>query len=130
VQKALPLLSSGASVILISSIAGTKGGPGRSVYAATKAAIRNFARSWIQELKVRDIRVNVLSPRPIRTSGLAGLADGPEEAFFERRALSVPMGRIGDPDEIGKPSSFLLRTRPASWTAPNYSSTAAKPRYE
>jgi NAD(P)-dependent dehydrogenase (short-subunit alcohol dehydrogenase family) len=107
VQQALPLLGSGTSVILTSSDDATKGGPGRSVYAATKAAIRNFARSWIQELKGRDIRVNVLSPGPIRTPGLAGLADGPEEAFFEHRALTVPMGRLGDPDEIGKAAVFL-----------------------
>jgi NAD(P)-dependent dehydrogenase (short-subunit alcohol dehydrogenase family) len=107
VQKALPLLCSGASVILVASTTSTKGSPTFSVYGATKAAVRNFARSWIQELKGRDIRVNVLSPGPIRTPGLAGLADGPEEAFFERRALSVPMGRLGDPDEIGKAAIFL-----------------------
>jgi NAD(P)-dependent dehydrogenase (short-subunit alcohol dehydrogenase family) len=94
-------------VILTSSDDATKGGPGRSVYAATKAAIRNFARSWIQELKGRDIRVNVLSPGPTRTPGLAGLAPGQVDAFFEHEASRVPLGRLGEPDEIGKAAVVL-----------------------
>jgi NAD(P)-dependent dehydrogenase (short-subunit alcohol dehydrogenase family) len=107
VQKALPLLSSGASVILTGSTTSTKGGPALSVYSATKAAVRNFARSWIRDLKGRDIRVNVLSPGPTRTPGLAGLAPGQEEAFFEHEAARIPMGRLGDPDEVGKAAVFL-----------------------
>jgi NAD(P)-dependent dehydrogenase (short-subunit alcohol dehydrogenase family) len=108
VQKGLPLLSSGACVILTGSTSGVKGGPALSVYAATKAAVRNFARSWIQDLKGRGIRVNVLSPGPTRTPGLAVLGDGQgAEAFFEHEAARVPMGRLGDPDEIGNAAVFL-----------------------
>jgi NAD(P)-dependent dehydrogenase (short-subunit alcohol dehydrogenase family) len=107
VQKALPLLSSGASVILTGSTTSRKGGPALSVCGATKAAVRNFARSWIQELKGRDIRVNVLSPGPTRTPGLAGLAPGQAEAFFEHEASRVPLGRLGEPDEIGRAAVFL-----------------------
>jgi NAD(P)-dependent dehydrogenase (short-subunit alcohol dehydrogenase family) len=110
VQKGLPLLSSGASVILIGSTTSTLGGPALSVYGATKAAVRNFARSWIQDLEGRDIRVNVLSPGPTRTLGLAGLAvaRGQEpQAFFEHLASRIPLGRLGDPDEIGKAAVFL-----------------------
>jgi NAD(P)-dependent dehydrogenase (short-subunit alcohol dehydrogenase family) len=78
------------------------------VYSATKAAVRNFARSWIRDLKGRGIRVNVLAPGPTRTPGLAGLADGQEvEAFFEHEAARVPLGRLADPDEIGKVAVFL-----------------------
>jgi NAD(P)-dependent dehydrogenase (short-subunit alcohol dehydrogenase family) len=107
VQKALPLLSKGASVILTGSTTSRKGGPAFSVYGATKAAVRNFARSWIQELMGRDIRVNVLSPGPTRTPGLAGLAPGQVEAFFQHETVRIPMGRLGDPDEIGKAAVFL-----------------------
>ena len=107
VQKALPLLSSGASVILTGSTTSRKGGPALSVYSATKAAVRNFARSWIQELKGRDIRVNVLSPGPTRTPGLAGLAPGQTEAIFEHEASRVPLGRLGEPEEIGRAAVFL-----------------------
>jgi NAD(P)-dependent dehydrogenase (short-subunit alcohol dehydrogenase family) len=107
VQKALPLLSRGASVILTGSMTSTKGGPSFSVYSATKAAVRNFARSWIQDLKGRGIRVNVLSPGTIRTPGLASLVEGQEEAFFECAAARIPLGRLGDPDEIGKAAVFL-----------------------
>jgi NAD(P)-dependent dehydrogenase (short-subunit alcohol dehydrogenase family) len=81
-----------------------------SVYGATKAAVRNFARSWIQDLEGRDIRVNVLSPGPTRTLGLAGLAvaRGQEpQAFFEHLASRIPLGRLGDPDEVGKAAVFL-----------------------
>jgi NAD(P)-dependent dehydrogenase (short-subunit alcohol dehydrogenase family) len=107
VQKALPLLSSGATVIITGSTSGVKGGPGLSVYSATKAAVRNFARSWIRDLQGRGIRVNVLSPGPTRTPGLAGLAHGQVEAFFEHQASRVPLGRLGEPDEIGKAAVFL-----------------------
>jgi NAD(P)-dependent dehydrogenase (short-subunit alcohol dehydrogenase family) len=108
VQKALPLLAANSSVILTGSTTSKMGMPGASVYAATKAAVRNLARSWIIDLKGRDIRVNVLSPGPIRTPGLLGIAP-PErhEAFLESVAATVPLGRIGHPHEIGAAAVFL-----------------------
>ncbi|MDQ1424464.1 MAG: hypothetical protein QOD72_1962 [Acidimicrobiaceae bacterium] len=108
VQKALPLLTQHSSVILTGSTTSQTGMPGASVYAATKAAVRNFARSWIIDLKGRDIRVNVLSPGPTRTPGLLGIAP-PEhrDALIESMAATVPLGRIGRPDEIGAAALFL-----------------------
>ena len=109
VQKALPLLPDGASVILNGSIVGSKGMPSNSVYSATKAAIRSFARTWTTDLKSRRIRVNVVSPGPIDTPGLnKALASG--QAGEERRKAihaAVPLGRIGTPDEIAKAVVFL-----------------------
>lgn len=109
VQKALPLLVDGASVILTASTAGVKGTPGFSVYSASKAAVRNFARSWILDVGDRGIRINVLSPGPVETPGLGGLADSPEArtGMFEHMASQVPMGRLGDPDEVGRAAVFL-----------------------
>jgi NAD(P)-dependent dehydrogenase (short-subunit alcohol dehydrogenase family) len=108
VQKALPLLATESSVILTGSTTSATGMPGASVYAATKAAVRNFARSWIIDLKGRGIRVNVLSPGPIRTPGLLGIAPpDQQEAFLESMAATVPLGRIGRPDEIGAAALFL-----------------------
>jgi len=108
VQKALPLLSSGSSVILIGSTVSVLGGPGLSVYSATKAAVRNFARSWIQDLKGKGIRINVLSPGPIRTPGLVGLVP-PEhqKAFLATLAAQIPEGRVGEPEEIARAALFL-----------------------
>jgi NAD(P)-dependent dehydrogenase (short-subunit alcohol dehydrogenase family) len=108
VQKALPLLAKGASVILTGSTTATKGLPNASIYAASKAAVRNFARSWIVELQGRDIRVNVLTPGPTRTPGLLGMAP-PEhqQALLSGLAAAVPLGRIGEPDEIAKAAAFL-----------------------
>jgi NAD(P)-dependent dehydrogenase (short-subunit alcohol dehydrogenase family) len=108
VQKALPLLAANASVILTGSTTSEMGMPGASVYAATKAAVRNFARSWIIDLKGRDIRVNVLSPGPVRTPGLLGIAPPEQqEAFLESLAATIPLGRIGHADEIGAVALFL-----------------------
>ncbi len=108
VQSALALMGKGASVILTGSTTSATGGPAFSVYSASKAAVRNFARSWIQDLKGRDIRVNVLSPGPIKTPGLLHLAQpGQEQALLETFATMVPLGRVGDPDEIGKAAVFL-----------------------
>lgn len=104
VQKALPLLSKGSSVIITGSTTSIKGNRAFSVYSATKAAVRNFARSWILDLKGQDIRVNVLSPGPVRTPGLLGVGG---EAAVEMFAEQVPLGRVGDPDEIGKVAVFL-----------------------
>lgn len=108
VQKALPLLSDGASVILTASTTSVQGTAGFSVYSASKAAVRNFARSWALDLKARGIRVNVVSPGPIRTPGLGALV--PEEArqgLFDALAAQVPLGRLGEPEEIGKAVVFL-----------------------
>jgi NAD(P)-dependent dehydrogenase (short-subunit alcohol dehydrogenase family) len=108
VQKALPLLAKKASVILTGSTTSEMGMPGASVYAATKAALRNFARSWIIDLKGQDIRINVLSPGPTRTPGLLGLAPlENQDAFVESMAATVPLGRIGHPDEIAAAALFL-----------------------
>ena len=99
VQKALPLLSHGSSVILTGSIASIKGFEAFSVYNATKAAVRSFARSWINDLKGRGIRINVLSPGHIETPGLSVLMSDEQKASA---AANVPLGRIGRPDDIGK----------------------------
>jgi NAD(P)-dependent dehydrogenase (short-subunit alcohol dehydrogenase family) len=99
VQKALPLLSHGSSVILTGSIASIKGFEAFSVYNATKAAVRSFARSWINDLKGRGIRINVLSPGHIETPGLSVLMSDEQKASA---AANVPLGRIGTPDDIGK----------------------------
>jgi len=110
VQKALPLLGKGSSVILAGSTAGSMGTAAFSVYSASKAAVRNFARSWILDLKDRGIRINTLSPGPVRTPGLVELA-GPDTAqqqgLVDYLAAQVPLGRVGDPDEIAKAAVFL-----------------------
>ena len=103
VQKALPLLSDGASIILNASITSSKGTPAFSVYSATKAAVRSFARSFTVDLKDRKIRVNAISPGPIDTPGLDGLGDDLKKGL----AAAVPMGRLGSPDEIAKAVVFL-----------------------
>jgi len=104
VQKALPLLSAGSSVIMTGSIASIKGSPAFSVYNATKAAIRSFARSWIVDLKGRDIRINVLSPGHTQTPGLSVLLD---EAVRDAMNANVPLGRLGTPDDLAKAAVFL-----------------------
>jgi NAD(P)-dependent dehydrogenase (short-subunit alcohol dehydrogenase family) len=109
VQKALPLFQDGGSIILTASTAASKGVEGFSVYNATKAAIRSFARTWILDLKERKIRVNAISPGPIGTPGLDGLAQvegvGPE--LMTSLIASVPLGRLGRPDEIASAAVFL-----------------------
>jgi NAD(P)-dependent dehydrogenase (short-subunit alcohol dehydrogenase family) len=109
VQKALPLLRDGGSIILTSSTSTTRALPAFSVYGATKAAIRNFARHWILDLKDRRIRVNALSPGPTRTPGLQGLTSTPEQwrQLEAQLASQVPSGRIADPREIGRAAVFL-----------------------
>ncbi len=104
VQKALPLLNPGGSIILTGSIASIKGMPAFSVYAATKAAVRSFARSWILDLKGRGIRVNVLAPGYTVTPGLNRLVDATEQAAM---ADTVPLARMGTPDDLGKAAVFL-----------------------
>jgi len=109
VQKALPLLRDGGSIILTGSTTGTMGSPAFSVYSATKAAIRNFARNWILDLKDRRIRVNTISPGPIDTPGLHDLGGSEEQSrqLKESLASSVPLGRLGTPDEVAKAAVFL-----------------------
>lgn len=113
VQKALPLLSDGASIILNASIVGSKGLPSNSVYSATKAAVRSFARTWTTDLKSRRIRVNAVSPGSIDTPGLSGLlassAAGQERA--KMMSNSVPLGRFGRPEEVAKVVAFLASDR-------------------
>jgi NAD(P)-dependent dehydrogenase (short-subunit alcohol dehydrogenase family) len=103
VQKALPLLNDGASIILTGSVGSVKGTPGFWVYGATKAAIRNFVRAWTVELKDRRIRSNVLSPGPTDTPLAAG---APPDAIA-RIVSTIPMGRMGTSDEIAKAALFL-----------------------
>ncbi|QRK04600.1 SDR family oxidoreductase [Archangium violaceum] len=109
VQKALPLLREGASIIINGSTTSAMATPAFSVYSATKAALRSFARNWILDLKGRPIRVNVLSPGTTRTPGLHTLAGGEElaQATYEQFAANIPMGRMADPDEIAKVAVFL-----------------------
>jgi NAD(P)-dependent dehydrogenase (short-subunit alcohol dehydrogenase family) len=109
VQKALPLLPDGASIILNSSIVASKGFPLNSVYSATKAAIRSFARTWTTDLKDRRIRVNAVSPGSIDTPGLSGLLGSSETGQQRLKNVpnTVPLGRLGTADEIAKAVVFL-----------------------
>lgn len=108
VQKALPLLRDGGSIILNASIAGYKGTEGFSVYSASKAAVRAFARSWLLELKSRNIRVNVLSPGPIDTPIFDTLGSAEKAKEFKAFiSTQVPLGRMGNPDEIAGAATFL-----------------------
>jgi len=113
VQKALLLFQNGGSIILSASTAASKAVNGYSVYGASKAAVRSFARSWVLELKHRKIRVNAISPGPIDTPGLRGLfsalAQDEEQIQQIRTGMesSVPLGRMGSPEEVAKAVSFL-----------------------
>jgi len=109
VQKALPLLRDGASVILTGSTTSVSGTPAFSVYSATKAAVRNFARNWILDLKDRRIRVNAVSPGVTDTAGLDHLFGGGDAASGTKDYLAslIPAGRIGQPEEIAKAVLFL-----------------------
>jgi len=103
VQKSLPLLNDGGSIILTGSVAGSKGTPAFGTYGATKAAVRNFVRAWTVELKDRRIRSNVVSPGPTETPAI-----GQQPADAMARILStIPMGRMGEADEIAKAALFL-----------------------
>jgi NAD(P)-dependent dehydrogenase (short-subunit alcohol dehydrogenase family) len=109
VQKALSLIPDGGSIILNASIVSIKGLPALSVYAATKAAVRSFARTWTLDLKGRKIRVNALSPGSIYTPGVAGLAKSEEERqrLYVQLASMALLGRMGQPAEIAKAAVFL-----------------------
>ena len=109
VQKALPLLRDGGSIILNASIVASKGLSSNSVYSATKAAVRSFARTWTTDLKDRRIRVNAVSPGPIDTPGLSELLASSETGEQRKKMISntVPLGRFGRPEEIAKAVVFL-----------------------
>ena len=109
VQKALPLLSDGAAIIVTSSVVGSKGLSSNSVYSATKAALRSFARTWTTDLKPRHIRVNAVSPGTIDTPGLNDLLASAEAGQERVKMISnaVPLGRFGRPEEIAKAVVFL-----------------------
>jgi NAD(P)-dependent dehydrogenase (short-subunit alcohol dehydrogenase family) len=109
VQKVLPLLPDGASIILNASIVASKGLASNSVYSASKAAVRSFARTWTTDLKPRRIRVNAVSPGSTDTPGLSNLLASSEVGAQRRQLISsaVPLGRLGTPDEIAKAVVFL-----------------------
>ncbi|MEU6392398.1 glucose 1-dehydrogenase [Streptomyces sp. NPDC046939] len=109
VQKALPLLNDGASIILTGSTAATVGNEAFGVYGASKAAIRSFSRTWANELRGRAIRVNTISPGPITTPGLNNLAPDDEQAaqLRDNLAADVPLGRMGRPEEVANLVLFL-----------------------
>jgi NAD(P)-dependent dehydrogenase (short-subunit alcohol dehydrogenase family) len=118
VQKALPLMPDGASIILTASIVASKGLAANSVYSATKAAIRSFARTWTTDLKDRRIRVNAVSPGSIDTPGLSRLMASSEtgQQRLKMTSNNVPLGRLGKPDEIAKAVVFLA-SEDASYVA-------------
>ena len=108
VQTMLPLLNAGASIVLAGSTAAYNGTPAFSIYAATKAAIRSFGRTWATELITRGIRVNTVIPGPIETPGLTGLAPaGQAQQLLDGEAAKVPMGRVGRPEELAAAVLFL-----------------------
>jgi NAD(P)-dependent dehydrogenase (short-subunit alcohol dehydrogenase family) len=109
VQKALPLLPDGAAIVLNASIVGSKGLAANSVYSATKAAVRSFARTWTTDLKARRIRVNAVSPGSTDTPGLEELLASSPVGDERRKmiASAVPLGRLGEPDEIARAVVFL-----------------------
>ena len=102
------MFQDGGSIILTSSVGGSKGTPALSVYNATKAAIRSFARSWTVDLKHRKIRVNAISPGPINTPAVSRLFENGQQAEQVKTALlNIPMGRMGNPNEVAKAVAFL-----------------------
>jgi NAD(P)-dependent dehydrogenase (short-subunit alcohol dehydrogenase family) len=103
VQKALPLLTAGGSIILIGSVAGSAGLPAHTAYSASKAVVRSYARTWTSELAPRGIRVNTISPGPIDT-GIMNEAPEPMRQFFISR---IPLGRLGKPEEVAATALFL-----------------------
>ncbi len=109
VQGALPLMGEGASIILNASTTSITGTPAFSIYSASKAAVRNLARSWILDLKGSGIRINVISPGVVPTPGYDGIGLTKEQiqGFVELQVAAIPMGRVGTTDEIAKAVSFL-----------------------
>ena len=121
VQKALPLLSDGASIILPGSTAATSGDVAFGVYAASKAAVRSFARTWANELKARGIRVNAIAPGPTDTPGISGAAPDDQQAAQVKQAMAgqVPLGRMGRPEEIADAVLFLASDQSSFITGSN-----------
>ena len=121
VQKALPLLSDGASIILPGSTAATSGDVAFGVYAASKAAVRSFARTWANELKARGIRVNAIAPGPTDTPGISGAAPDDQQAAQVKQAMAgqVPLGRMGRPEEIADAVLFLASNQSSFITGSN-----------
>ncbi len=110
VQKALPLLQDGGSIVLNASIVSITGSPALSVYSATKAAVRSFARTWAVDLKERRIRVNAISPGVVPTPGYntaLGMNQAAVDQFVNASVVNIPLGRPGTTDEIAKAVSFL-----------------------
>jgi NAD(P)-dependent dehydrogenase (short-subunit alcohol dehydrogenase family) len=109
VQKALPLLNHGSSIILNASMAGSKGMPAFGIYAASKAAVRSLARTWAVDLKGRNIRINAVSAGVIPTEGYrtAGLTLDQIDAFAAQMAAGIPLGRVGTPEEVANAVLFL-----------------------
>ena len=110
VQKALPLMTAGGAIVINGSMVSVKGMPGFGVYAATKAALRSFARTWSVDLKGRNLRVNVVSPGTVVTPAYKselGLSDEQIQGFAAQAAATTPLGRVGTPDEIAKAVVFL-----------------------
>jgi NAD(P)-dependent dehydrogenase (short-subunit alcohol dehydrogenase family) len=103
VQKALPLMTTGGSVILVGSVAGSAGLPEHTAYNASKAAVRSFARTWTSELAPKGIRVNTISPGPIDTGMMQGAPDAMRQFFISR----IPLGRLGKPEEVAAAALFL-----------------------
>lgn len=121
VQKALPLLNDGASVILLSSTGADHGSEAFGMYAATKAAVRSFGRTWANELKGRGIRVNTISPGGVKTSALAANAPDPShpEGLFDMLAGGVPLGRLAEPDDVAGVALFLASADSGYMTGAN-----------
>lgn len=113
VQKAIPLLNKSASVIVLGSSSASRGSAGFGTYSATKAAVRQLARVWATELAPRGIRVNTLIPGPTETPGIKGVAPDPSlvDALFEAMAAKVPLGRMGQPEEIANGALFLATSQ-------------------
>jgi NAD(P)-dependent dehydrogenase (short-subunit alcohol dehydrogenase family) len=110
VQKALPLMPRGSAIVLTGSVTSIQGVPAFGVYAATKAALRSFARTWASDLKGRDIRVNVVAPGVVVTPAYKSelhMSDEQIDAYRQHVSATTPLGRVGEPDEIAKAVSFL-----------------------
>lgn len=110
VQKALALMPAGSAIVINGSMVSVQGPPAFSVYAATKAALRSFVRSWATDLKGRDIRINAIAPGVVPTEGYRtelGMSEEQVTQYAEQMAAAIPLGRVGQPDEVAKAVSFL-----------------------